>query len=336
MTDATAVVRDPALIPHAMPDNAQMAFRRVTPAGLRAASFLDGREPVGEPAGSWPVADLLAAVQAEPAPAPVPMIFHVSFCGSTLLSRLLDVPGQTIVYREPAVQIALADRLAAGQSVTDALAVSTQLLARPVGGARAIVKPTNWANVLLPAWTGDVAVAPLFITMQPPAFLTAVFRGGRDRIAFTIRAAEHFAKVFADGPALIAAAVGADRVPLGQAARLTLVSLELQLRLFDAARAQLPAGGRHSLDYADIQRNPRSAATFAATALGLDNLVSSIGDDVASHAKDPSQRYSRSVERQADAAVMTEHGAVFEAALLWADKRNITSTDGRYWPPLVE
>lgn len=331
MIAATSVVRQPALLPHAMPDAGTIEFRRITAAAVRQASFLDGRVPVGEPAGACSISELLVALRHTPDPGPLPMIFHVSFCGSTLLSRLLDVPGHALVYREPAIQIALADRHAAGLRVGDALAVSTALLGRPVDGAAAIVKPTNWANVLLPVWADGGAIVPIFITMRPRAFLTAVFRGGRDRMAFTIRAAEHFAKVFPEGPEIIAAAVRADREPLAQAARLALVALELQLRLFSATRERFGVGGGCTLDERDIRRNPVAAAQHAAAGLGLDRLAPLIaGRDMTAHAKDPGQRFSRTAEKRADRTVGAQYGSLFDAALGWAARRNAIAMDGSY------
>lgn len=321
MMDAAAVARDASLIPHAMPDDRHFAFRRVTPADLRRASFLDGRMPVGEPAEVCPIAHLIAAAPTSQISVPLPTIFHVSFCGSTLLSRLLDVPGDTQVYREPAIQIALADRLVAGMPVDTPLNLATQLLGRPVADARPIVKPSNWANVLLPAFTSARNVRPLFITMRPRAFLTAVFRGGRDRMAFTMRAANHFAKALPDGHAMMAEAMGADRVPLAQAARLTLVALELQLRLFASAQTQF--GTDAILDEQDIRRDPQAATAFAADALGLAHFVSGIAGESGAHAKDPAQRFSSAAEAQANDLIIAEHGPIFDAALRWAAKAGL-------------
>jgi len=47
--------------------------------------------------------------EVSPEPKPVGYIFHNAFCGSTLLSRYLDIAESTIVYREPSVLATLCD-----------------------------------------------------------------------------------------------------------------------------------------------------------------------------------------------------------------------------------
>lgn len=314
---ARAIVADPALIPHGIDESGNIAFERTTSAQIRAASFLDGREPIGTPAG---VAAPAALARRLSAVSPVPTILHVSFCGSTLLARLLDRPGRALVYREPAIQIALADRLVAGLPIAPALAVATALLGRPVDGDVAVVKPTNWANVLLPAWAEQRMIAPLFLTMSPRRFLTAVFRGGRDRIAFTLRAASHFAQGDPDGSTLFAAAVAQDEEPLARAARLTLVALELQLRLFAAARMQLGSGP--VMDEAEIRADPVAAAERAADIFGLPAPLDP-GPAIAAHAKDSARRFQPEAEAATNRAIEDHHGSTFDAALRWAARAEL-------------
>lgn len=293
-----------------------MHFARVEVDRLRRLSFLDGRDLVGEPGPTVAVSALARALGDKPLP--LPMIFHVSFCRSTLLSRMLDIPGHSIVYREPAIQIELADRHVQGIAVDKALAVATALLGRPIDGARAVVKPTNWANVLIPVWMRAGDILPIFITMTPRRFLTAVFRGGRDRIAFTIRAAEHFARVVPEGASWLAAAVAIDRDPLAQAARLALVALACQLQIFSAAHEGLEPDACRIIDEQDIASDPTAAAGWAARALGLDTLIPFIGDGSIAHAKDPGARFSEIAERQAGETIHGHYEGLFEAALAWA------------------
>lgn len=301
------------LFPHAIDMSDHIAFLRTTPSQLRDASFLDGREPIGTPAGSVSLASL---GDLPPGP-PLPAILHVSFCGSTLLTRLLDQSGQVLVYREPAVQIGLADRCAAGLPFAPQLSVADRLLSRPVDGQRTVVKPSNWANILLPEWARTKSIHPIFITMEPRAFLTAVFRGGRDRIAFTLRCADHFARGHPDRQASVAAAIGGASDPLARAARLALLSLDFQLRLFATARQAFALQADHLIDERELRAATAITAQRAAALLGLPHSAKLAGTFVA-HAKDPKRSFQADTEQAANDQVEYHHGANFDAALTWA------------------
>lgn len=77
--------------------------------GYRRASFLDHRAFIRDTQAVWLPLDRLLRETAALPPQPAPHgIFHVSHCGSTLLSRLLaELPG-TLPVREPLVPLALA------------------------------------------------------------------------------------------------------------------------------------------------------------------------------------------------------------------------------------
>ena len=290
---------------------------------LRGASFLDGREPIGAPGGSLSFADLIGA-DGDAKGRAVPMIFHVSFCRSTLLSRLIDIPGATRALREPRVQIDQSDWLTAlavrgdDADFLPVLRAITRLLGRagPADEA-AFVKPTNWANVLLPSLLADpAAVSPVFVTMAPRAFLRAVFRGGRDRIAFTMRAAQHFAIARPDGARLLAAAISHSADPLDRAARLTCLALRFQLELF----GQDPA---RCIDETEIGADPAAAAMRVAALLGLPLSHADIRDHAAAmlrhHAKAPESAFDPAGEGAADQVVEQHHGQRFSAALRWSE-----------------
>lgn len=82
-------------------------------------------------------------------------IFHTGFCGSTLLANCLDHPGTTLVLREPLVLSRLAQRLR-DSSDPDSPAMH-HLIRRVIGlcersypGDACIIKPSNFANALVP------------------------------------------------------------------------------------------------------------------------------------------------------------------------------------------
>ena len=310
---------DPAWLPHALTSEGVL-LAHATPDALRRAAFLDGREAFADATCTVSEKVFVAAGAGWPK-TPLPAILHVSFCGSTLLARMLDVPGRTIVYREPAFQIGLADRHAAGGSVEALLLSSTAAFTRPVAGATAIVKPTNWANALLPVWGEARAIRPAFVTMAPRAFLTAVFRGGRERISFTLRVAEHLARVTEVGPTLIASAAGSSTVSLERAAALVITALALQCRLFADARRRLSCGDGCVVDAAEVFADPHAAALRVAAALGIADLTPASAET--RHAKGGAA-HSAERERAANAAVEAGNRDAFAHALRWAETKRLS------------
>lgn len=72
-------------------------------AAYTCSTFLDWRVQSG--AGSERLIPLRALraqyLEARPAPRPIHFLFHTAFSGSTLLCRLLDLPGRCLPYKEP-------------------------------------------------------------------------------------------------------------------------------------------------------------------------------------------------------------------------------------------
>jgi hypothetical protein len=74
------------------------------------------------------------------------LLFHTSFCCSTLLARILHAPPRVVALKEPLVLRRLGDARFAGQSLDRLVAPVMRLLARPwAAGGRVLVKPTHAA-----------------------------------------------------------------------------------------------------------------------------------------------------------------------------------------------
>lgn len=324
MASVADVIADPAQLLHRIDaETGRLVFLPVTRAALEGASFLDGRTDFA----AGPAVELEGADPSmlDPPVTPDRYIFHVSFCGSTLLTRMLARPGKVFALREPHALVDLADaRKAAGPS--SRLAALTGLVrashrARWQPDEVVLVKPSNWVNNLLPELCNSPAsIRPLFVDIGARAFLRAVFRGNRERIEFTLRAAQHFA-----GPAdaaLLAAAVQASPDPLGRAANLTLVALHLQRRAFADAMAFGGWDADHVLDYEKIVGNPVAAATAASAALDLDLAGAEIEENATRVlARNAKQAGDFSVDREAgiNDAVEAANGRHFDVALGWAE-----------------
>ena len=94
----------------------------------------------------------LAGLRGTPvAPAPQ-YIFHSAFAASTLLTRVLDIPGVALGLKEPEILNELAEAFRSRSLSGDALEVVVRLLARPfVTCEKVIIKPSNVANLLAPS-----------------------------------------------------------------------------------------------------------------------------------------------------------------------------------------
>lgn len=311
-------------------DENLVGFVPTSTAKLRAATFLDDRgDFVTGPIRLEAMDEVLAANAADAEPCR--LIFHTSFCGSTLLGRLLDRPGKSLVLREPQ---SLSD-LAARQAMLDQsgardprvermLAVLPGLLMRSAAAGEPVtIKPSNWINNLAPALCGMLPVRPVFLSMQPRAFLLAVFRGGQDRIAFTARAAVHFSQAGRRNADRVAAALGQSDDQAVQLARLAALAHRMQLELFAEARLTGGWGEEHAIDFAELAVRPVETADRAARLLGLDLSVAEIEENAARwlsrDAKQPDAAFSTEAQAAHGREVEDRFGPAIDDALAWVD-----------------
>ncbi|MFC5577350.1 hypothetical protein ACFPOA_04885 [Lysobacter niabensis] len=135
-------------------------FLRIDDGVLERSSFLDTRIDArltdAVPVASDALGELVVA-------SGLAWLFHTSFCGSTLLARVLHAPSYSVCLREPMVLRRLGDARHAGQKLGSLVFQSAALLSRPWhGGGRVVVKPThaalNVAADLLEATPGSRAV----------------------------------------------------------------------------------------------------------------------------------------------------------------------------------
>jgi hypothetical protein len=320
------LIAEPSWLPHRVNrSDRSLTFLRTDDRLLRSLSFIDGRDALSqEPMIDVPLAAVLEAMPA--GNLPLRMIYHVSFCGSTLLSRLLDRPGRILTLKEPQCLIDLSDwraqldrRKASDPEWDLALKAILGLLNRPWRDREKIViKPSNWANNLIAhvgRYPGGMHSA--FVTIERRRFLIALLRGGHERLAFNARAIDHLTAGNEMGRHLVRSALSHDSDPLAAAVRLGALSHHHQHSLFEHSSG---AGGRPDLiDLDDIEAAPQKAVSRAATSLSLEPLSS--GGDVDVDAKNPGRVFSRERRRQVDADVERLHGAIVDSALDWLDEQ---------------
>lgn len=150
-------------------------FIRISVEEIRAATFMADLKPATSTDSIW--VDALELNSQSFQRVPIHFIFHTAFCRSTLLVSALDIPGISFGLSEPAV---LNDLAHAGPRAAGLIRPVLDLLARPLGGAKTIVvKPSNFANSLMPAIMGAQPDAKaLLLSGSLAGFLQSVHKKG--------------------------------------------------------------------------------------------------------------------------------------------------------------
>lgn len=326
------VFEDPANFLHSIDvDSDQAFFFRTTPSLLREASFVDGRIPISTtPTERTSLSDVI--ICAQPVTEIDRFLFNCSFCGSTLLARLLDVPGRSLVLKEPRCLTDLAawkgfqarDRRPAHR-LRPLLKLARSALRRRFSPDEVVtVKVASQGNVLLDALTENAgSLRPIFITISRLQFLRAIFRGGPERMHYAATIAWHMATEEEDGDALLRDAVVSGGGPLGKAASLAILARYLQVRLFQRAVLAGGWGDNNVIDYDTIIQSPHEATLKAARALCIAIEDSDIERNVAvlagRYSKRPKELFSRERQRLSDRKVDSDYRQVFDDALAWAE-----------------
>ena len=176
MPDIADIERDPRWIPHALDMQTQrMQFVRITREVLSQPPFLADFKPASANRAMWLSFDQVKAMR--PATGPLHFIFHSAFCRSTLLVRALEIEGVSAGLAEPGI---IAQLAGAGAGAASLIKPVCDLLSRPWGQGEAVfVKPTNHANMLIPALLEarpDASAVLMTNALEP--FLRSVSRRG--------------------------------------------------------------------------------------------------------------------------------------------------------------
>lgn len=148
--ESAAVIADAQWLPLRLSEDCRsIRFALVPRADHARLKYLEERFlPPGTRSVDLPVEQLAEAASQASAPR---FIFHSSMCGSTLLARVLDQPGQSMALAEPIILNQLSARFSRGEEVGDLLSLVVALLSRPFGpGEQVVIKPGNTANNLMP------------------------------------------------------------------------------------------------------------------------------------------------------------------------------------------
>ena len=313
-------------------DNAQFSFIKTSLPTLRNAPFHDGRSNLSvngattkvslDEAMSWQQSQLVTAT-------PNRLLIHVSFCGSTLLAKALGVDGRNLAYQEPQVLIDLANLKAGRHAISLLGNVWNHILSFSFGQFKkhwtdqraAFVKPSNWANNIVP----DALNTPspsrcVIIDFDIESYLVANLRGGQKRLGYSLELLNHLARQNQSDKVL---AERVERMPLSPIQKV----LHLLTITFDAQQRCLTeiAGRADSvfwLSKKQLLRSPRESLANVADALNIEFEASGTRPQLATLFKTNAKaeaplEFSLREESARNSYVLTEFGGDISQAIQW-------------------
>jgi len=160
-----------------------LSFVRTDRGTLAAQPFLDYRwktDPLLH--REMPLDAVLAELPQTAPPPHLNFIWHTSFCCSTLIAKTLDLAGHNLSLCEPQILVPGADLKRSGIFTGNRLSprlpeIVFRLLARSPGG-KVLVKPSNFANVLIADAARTTRGKALFLYSDLETFLISVAKSG--------------------------------------------------------------------------------------------------------------------------------------------------------------
>jgi len=310
-----------------------LEFLRTDIATLQRASFLDGRSELSVDENIYTVslADAMSWYEARgSAWNQGRLIFHIAFCGSTLLSRVLDTSQSVFVYKEPQVLTDLEVVMRQGGTFGPGGyawgqvlgLVLSQFNSPPDAACARVIKPSNLMNSIVPDICGphDKNRA-VFLAMEPRSFLIAVLRGGSKRVSYIFRVLENLrATVPAIGRIVSNMNLeGEGELPL--VARKILLAHALQMRIFAQAMASLPNDRYYQLSYEQLVESPHEHIGKVSSCLNLQLSPQQISRNIDStfelHSKVNDRPFDSRTAAAANVQVSEHYGEVIDDALKW-------------------
>jgi len=314
-------------------DQAMFTFVRTREPVIRQSAFLDGRTPIS-------VDDRILQVPADAAIAwvqttahtqvPDRIIAHISFCGSTLLGRLLQGDGHALGYSEPHVLVELAT-LKAKQHPLSVDAEQWRALLRFVlmqyrkawDENATFIKPSNWVNTLL---ADLIDASPklkwAIIDTDLEDYLIANLRGGKARLQYSLNLLNHFLSANQTYRAQVLDVERAKLEPVQRLLRLLMIVYETQQRLLECAIEQA-RGDICRISKAELQSDPTASLAKIARGLELmlprDGAASAISREMGQHAKDTSLEFRPDIEAAENIRLRRELDTAFNQALDWRE-----------------
>jgi len=299
---------------------------RITEADYRRASFLDHRVLKTDTEGAWfPLPRLLKDTAAIHAALPPHFIFHVSHCGSTLVSRLLAELSGNLPVREPLPVLGLAmqrrelDRSTARiteKAWDELFDLSLRLLGRAYRpGERSFIKATSaCANLINPLAAWSPASRALLLYTDLETWLCTMLRDEAVR-----ENGRFYAAAWLTDFAAMTGHDGLKLAALTDAEQFTLNWLTGMLH-FERAR-QVMLERVLPCDFEMFLADPGAGLESAAGFFGMDSSHAreiAVGPLMHSYAKNPNQVYDGGKRRQELKEAQEQFGIEVETGLAFA------------------
>jgi hypothetical protein len=296
----------------------------------RSLAFLDDRYVPTSESMEMPLDAMVAHVRAVPRSErrPVQCIFHVAFCGSTLVSRCLDRLRGAMVLKEPFPfhEVAWRKRhppadAREAERQRSAFDVMMALLGRTFRpGQVAVVKPTDASTNLLPdvlAHAESSAALFLYVGLEPflASMLTDELRRGfvRERV-------DDLLPTHADHPAFR----GVEAGRLTDAERAACLWL-LHLQLYGDAVREDPGARSRSLDFAAFLADPAGMLAGIARLFGIAasrrEVDAAVAAETALHSKSRGTPFTAADRQRALASAAERYRDEIRQGLAWAERR---------------
>ena len=329
IAERTRLWQVPDLFPIMLsPDANELVLVPVTEQAYRDASFLDDREiPLAE---SRVIAldEVIRLLDRHAPPCrPLHGLFHMAFCGSTLISRCLQGLGTAFVLKEPFPLHAMAERrrkVVPGSPGEVAwrrqFRLLVQLLSRTHRPQQtAVVKPTDAStdlvSDLLDHHPGSRAV---FLYVGIEEFMLAML-GDRERMGFVRSRLADLGELFPDEP-LFRRAHCSDLPDAAQVASLWMLHARIHARHAGAGRLAVC----RSLDFERFRRAPVATLAALARFYGLAatprEIERAVATWIAVDSKRPGLRFSSGDWLRRREETARAYGRDLRGGLDWADR----------------
>ena len=329
MNLAQSLLADPAWYPHRLDlYSDRMLFLKLTEQAYRQSTFLDGESFVGsDEQRVAPWRELSDELNAQPTRQSVG-IFHISHCGSTLLSRVLAELTGMLPLREPALLRMLAalerDRTSPlavlEPAVADALqGAMLRLLSRTFDGAgRALLKATSDCTNLTQSYLAhnpDNRIVGM--TMQVESYLATMLRSEPRREETQGFAVSRLADLHR--------CLGADDIRLyelaaGPLAAMSWLSSMLQLTTLAEQYPDRVLLVDFEAWLGDPLAETRRVLAFVGDAAADDAIDGCVEQALRLYSKDPTLKYGIDVRNQELAVSRQSHAAAIAEGLKWLER----------------
>jgi hypothetical protein len=288
---------------------------RVDEMQIEDASFLDNRLLI-----DWTQATLVPAEVVPSRGAVAAWLWHTSFCGSTLLARMLHVQPHSVALREPLILRRLSDARQLGRPFQDFIVPSVRLLSRAWHqDGHVVIKPTHAAlNVAAELMMASPGSRGLLLTSSLEDFVVSHLKKQQQTLQRIPLLAERALSASGFAQRLDPAALNPPDLLCGAA-------LQWAAQREVAADLLIKTHGRLlPVHWETLQRDPVDCAQRCAEWLQLsipeDELAAHAHKLAGVHAKVPGRRYDAHA-RQAEArALASRYASEVANTLAWASR----------------